>query len=738
MQAFNTSTVSDLPAEHDALDFTPYVNALADIIVSPTTDTPLTIGIFGTWGSGKTSLMLMVKNRLPKSFRSTWFNAWAYDKQKAIWRAFLLSALISLKEAIPDDKTEDIEQLENLELALYQPVDQEKIGGMTVEWGKLGRGLAESVVQVGLSFMPGGTVITDLLKELRDKDRTEQAVIKALTAIHRERVKVHIEHIRFLEQFREHFKNLADRYLVKKNLRLIFFIDDLDRCLPEKSVEILESIKLFLDTPGCIFVLGVDQNIIARGVEIKYRDLEGPNTRNYPENHSNGYWIDGARYLEKIIQLPFQIPPIERGVIKSFINSLIDEWPHSACPQVFSIGLKDNPRLVKRTVNVFLLLWNLAQQRSDQLQDSIKPVRLAKLVTIQAVYPELYELLKETPRFLRDLEDYYVANFASPSQTLTPYGRKRTMELPPALASFAATEAMRRILTIHPAEMPDVNFSDLAPDDIRHYFTLTRRVEAPKSKIQVPRVFFEPQLVHIPSGHFTMGSTTEQIQELVSQGMDGERILREFPQHVVQLSSYYIGKYPVTNREYQEFVRDTGFEQPVDWEDEMFPDDKGDYPVVNVSWKAANEYCKWLSNQTGKNYHLPTEAQWEKAARGTDGRIYPWGNDFNLKYCNTRESAIGYLTSVGQYSPQGDSPYGCADMAGNIWEWCGDWFNTDEYEGRKGQVVRDPKGPESGQYRVLRGGSFIMNHLSARCSTRYRLDPLYWSDFGFRVAMSEE
>ncbi len=733
MNRSKTYLLGDLPTEQDTLDFTPYVNTLVDIIESPTTSTPLTIGIFGTWGSGKTSLMRMIEKGLPKSFRTTWFNAWVYDKQETLWRALLLSALIALKAAVPEEKTEDIEKLGDLETALYQPVDLEKVGGLTVEWGKLGRGAAESAVQVGLSFLPGGMVITDLLKELRDKEKSEQAILKVLSAIHRERAQVHIEQVKFLEQFRDHFKTLTDEYLVQRNLRLVVFVDDLDRCLPDKAVEVLEAIKLFLDTPGCVFVLGLDQNVIARGIEIKYHDIKG---NGHSENTSASYLVDGTRYLEKIIQLPFQIPPIERSVMASFVNSLVSEWPHPACPQVFSEGLRDNPRLVKRTVNVFLLLWNLAQKRADQLQGVIKPVRLAKLVTIQAIYPELYELLKETPRFLRDLEDYYMTEFMPPVNSLAHMGKKRHVELPPALTAFATHESVRRVLTLHPPEMPDANFSELTPEEIRRYFTLTRRTETTKTSANAPRLFFEPQMIHIPAGSFIMGSTEKQTQELVSNGVEPDRALREFPQHIVHISEFYIGKYHVTNREYQAFVMDTGYQPPAGWDDHKYPEDKGDHPVVNVSWEAAIEYCQWLSEHTGKHYRLPTEAEWEKAARGTDGRIYPWGNHFDPQHCNTAESKLGDTTPVGQYSPQGDSPYGCADLIGNVWEWCADWFDPDEYDYRKGHVVKDPKGPAEGQFRVLRGGSFILDRTSARCAVRFRMNPYYWFDFGFRVAMS--
>jgi formylglycine-generating enzyme required for sulfatase activity len=385
---------------------------------------------------------------------------------------------------------------------------------------------------------------------------------------------------------------------------------------------------------------------------------------------------------------------------------------------------------------MFLLLWSLAQQRSGKLQSAIKPVRLAKLVAIQTVYPELYELLREMPRYLRELEEYYMNEFLKPESRLALAGKERD-HLPPALAEFTNRDAVRRILTLHQPTTPDVNFSDLRPNDIRLYFTLTRRTESPAAAIpNLPQMFFEPQMIHIPSGTFIMGSSEDQIQQVVETGVEPERLRREFPQHLVQLSDYYIGKYPVTNREYQAFIMETGFQPPAGWDEFRYPEDKGDHPVVNVSWESSMEYCKWLSEKTGKEYRLLTEAEWEKAARGTNGRIYPWGNKFDKNRCNTTEGKIGDTSPVGQYSPRGDSPFGCADMSGNIWEWCADWFSETEYENRIGMVAQNPRGPEVGEYRVLRGGSFILGQSEARCAARFRLKPYYWFDFGFRVAMT--
>ncbi len=158
---------------------------------------------------------------------------------------------------------------------------------------------------------------------------------------------------------------------------------------------------------------------------------------------------------------------------------------------------------------------------------------------------------------------------------------------------------------------------------------------------------------------------------------------------------------------------------------------------MSVSWGDASMYCEWLSKKTGKPYRLPTEAEWEKASRGTDGRIYPWGNAFVVLMANTAETKLGDTSDVGKFSPQGDSPYGCADMVGNVWEWCNDWLGENEYRNRK--EAKDPQGPTTGSYRVLRGGSFINNKGYCRCSDRGRYNPFNLGrNYGFRVAYTSE
>jgi len=196
------------------------------------------------------------------------------------------------------------------------------------------------------------------------------------------------------------------------------------------------------------------------------------------------------------------------------------------------------------------------------------------------------------------------------------------------------------------------------------------------------------------------------------------------------LLNYEIGKYPVTNFEYRAFVQDTGHEPPRHWEGDQYPPELGDHPAVNVTWHDAAAYCEWLSEKTGRPYRLPTEAEWEKAARGADGRQFPWGDEWDASKCNTAEGGPGTTTPVGQYSPDGDSPYGVADMAGNVWEWCADWFQA-----YQGNVFPDADYGET--YRVLRGGSWDNLQDLARCAARHGNDPGPWDlSVGFQLVVA--
>ena len=235
------------------------------------------------------------------------------------------------------------------------------------------------------------------------------------------------------------------------------------------------------------------------------------------------------------------------------------------------------------------------------------------------------------------------------------------------------------------------------------------------------------ELVDVPEGEFTMGGGNAAASD-------------ELPAHEVSLSTYSIGKYPITNRQYQEFVETAQHPPPAGWKGGRYPKGKDDHPVTTVSWNEARAYCEWLSDSSGWRFDLPTEAQWEKAARGTDGRTYPWGNDWKANHSNTNESGIKTTTPVGQFSLRGDSPFGCADMAGNVWEWCRDWYEGNAYGTRlqdaSGNHIKDPQGPRTGESRSVRGGSFFSSQSGARCAyRRWNLPDNHFNDVGFRVVL---
>jgi formylglycine-generating enzyme required for sulfatase activity len=230
-------------------------------------------------------------------------------------------------------------------------------------------------------------------------------------------------------------------------------------------------------------------------------------------------------------------------------------------------------------------------------------------------------------------------------------------------------------------------------------------------------------LVRVPAGEFQMGS---------DKARDKDAEDDELPQHPVYVSEFYIGKYPVTNEQYQAFVKANRHRAPYHWAKGRIPQDKEHHPVVNVSWTDAVAFCRWLSKETGQPFRLPTEAEWEKAARGADGRIWPWGDEPpDERRCNFALNE-GDTTAVGRYSPQGDSPYGCADMAGNVWEWCQSLSRSYPYQAHDGREAVEEEGP-----RVLRGGAFYVDQRRVRCAYRLRGNPNSWINaWGFRVVVA--
>jgi len=226
-------------------------------------------------------------------------------------------------------------------------------------------------------------------------------------------------------------------------------------------------------------------------------------------------------------------------------------------------------------------------------------------------------------------------------------------------------------------------------------------------------------------------------------GISSQIFMDESPEKMIYLSSYYIDKYEVSNAQYTKFMKATGYSAPAYWDYHLL--NKPNFPVAGVNWHDANAYCQWT------NKRLPTEAEWEKAARGPAGSKYPWGNELNAENANfgKGKTESKHITEPVDSRPNGKSYYGVYNMAGNVFEWVQDWYSPNYY--KTSTQVRNPQGPQSGtkigaadiseKKKVIRGGSWFSPAQSVTTTHRFWNNPMnnsYGVGLGFRCARSVE
>ncbi len=264
-------------------------------------------------------------------------------------------------------------------------------------------------------------------------------------------------------------------------------------------------------------------------------------------------------------------------------------------------------------------------------------------------------------------------------------GTAKTTKMQDLILHLERRGELNQLIEAAKEERPGVNWPDVSEES---------KPDKPPESMPLGDSYVDEktglEMIRIPAGEFLYGD---------------EKRLEYLPE-------YWISKIPVTNRLYWRFVWATNHRAPKHWGGLSPPGDIADHPVVYVSWSDATAYAEWAG------INLPTEQEWEKAARGTDGLVYPWGNDWSKNHCNMRATEIKTTTSVGQFSPQGDSLYGCVDMAGNVWEWTDSWWDDEKAR------------------RVVRGGSWDDPHYYARASNRNDHGPAARYDFnGFRLVV---
>lgn len=353
----------------DKFGFKPYAQVLRDTILE-TGPLPFCVGIFGEWGSGKTSFMKMIESPIKKMVESStgskakvcsiWFNPWKYDKKEDLWSALIQSIVYEIEKELHGQK-ENVDKARHLALA--------------TTW---------------LAMKKAITALTAGVISESNLDGLIESFGKADEKYHA-----------FINNFEEAFSELVNEYT--GGGKLVIFIDDLDRCLPENAITVLESLKLFFAHAQCIFVLGMDHYIVEEGIRSRYPDKVN---------------LTGRDYLDKIVQIPFYLPPVPFDRLKdSFKGTEADKLSKEIWGIVRS-GMGGNPRKTKRFINCFSLLQSYLrpQTRSEILQGNnipkfpktIEDMHLAKLLVFQISFPDFYIHLRRDPGDWAYLEKYVI------------------------------------------------------------------------------------------------------------------------------------------------------------------------------------------------------------------------------------------------------------------------------------------------------------------------------------------
>ena len=658
--------ISDSPKKGDvAFGFDAYAKTIAEVAANRVNETPLVMGIYGPWGSGKTTLMAAVKRFLDgdelfdgdtyRPCKTVWFQAWKYRDEDQILAALIAEIFRSIKA---------------------DAVFLTQLGGYTEE--VLSRlDLPKALGAMLKAFM--GFDVNDFMKQPEYRDK-----------------------LGFYDTFQEFFQRLVWTFTRlrpqfdsqedpdDRKGALVVFIDDLDRCPQQRIVRVLETVKLFMDKKGCVFIVGAAEDIILKALK-------------------TDYGVDARRFMEKIVQVTFTLPRIPDADFRAYLEMIDPESRNLIEPHLDRIlrTTRSNPRRFKRFLNDLHIEAGVHRNRKTGV--GFDALLAMKLIEFEA--PELKKETAGTVHLIKEKIDalsekneltggWEIASekiSAVPAVSLHPYlENRRLVNL--MHHTNIDREQVEQIFTINQA----VGGEDPMAADVE----ANMDVAAPAAEFRGRAKTDLDLMVKVDSGPFLYGEDKKQIE------------IAQF---------FEIDVYPVTNSQFDRFIRDGGYEKedlwgekawewrkknniirPKYWEDERW--NLPDRPVVGVSFYEADAYAKWAGKR------LPTEQEWERAARGNDGRQYPWGDSFDKEKCNTSESGIDRTTRVTRY-PTGISPAGCYDMVGNVWEWTDRWYNA----------LKERK--------VLRGGSWIYAAYYARCVYRNWSNPYTRSLYvGFRCA----
>lgn len=476
--------LEDIPAEQARFDYDLVAQALAGLLAKPRQSATV-LGIHGPWGAGKSTMAHAVRRQLEALVsrdKAVYieFNAWKFQDRQALWRALILHMVGELGRCGGDEKA-----IKELEQALYQAFSVEEKGPWSINW----RTLIVEIVNILLSLLRLDFVLRllgdstgwlgRLFRGIPDKDKGEAAVVdekrveRLASVLERTTVERQVQQVQSIEQFLEKFRHVVEQF--QGNGRHIFvFVDDLDRCLPESALEVFESIKLFLDAPGCAYVVALDREVIRKGLAVKY-------AASGAAAHGQ-FLIDPDEYIEKTISISYDLPRLASLDVHSLVGDF--QLPVTLDAQhkhLIFTALGPNPRRVKRFMNTLAMQLEIAQVANEKnvsvpqwmisnVQDRKLDIFL-KLLLISYRYSGLFAAILDDPRLLERLQRMSNIFESEKSQDFEAARGRRAQTLLdelPAVQALSHVEGFWRLMAERPSLSDDWRMTEALLNWFRH------------------------------------------------------------------------------------------------------------------------------------------------------------------------------------------------------------------------------------------------------------------------------
>ena len=698
------TVITDHYADVDHIGYSAYSRALVEMIRSIKTPGAFTFGVYGHWGQGKTSMLRQIKKILDDTSEpgldpvlTVWFNPWQFTGEDHLIIPFFHLLIQSLKDhekhpafsAIKQKITGFLKEIAGIPVALA--------------YGMAGKLTIPGIVELSIS---GEKVLNDSRRQ-SEQIRTPEPS----------------DELKLLQQYQSLYYSLVETLrnaAEALGTKIVVFIDDLDRCLPEKAVELLEGLKVLLDINGFIFVIGVAPEIIERGIKVRYKSLfaADPDPLLLEQN-----------YLDKIVQFPMTLPPAEPALLRQYIREeLLRDLPDAA-PFLDTIlaALGNNPRTIKRFINEISFSIRVAdlKRKDNPSSEPFLPELIIKMALIVYQFRPLYRLICRSPYHLIRIQEAVQAMSKTESDETKPSEPVNTefgfleldrlkLRTEPKWSSISAI--LKRGNRTQPGTEPIQDRGFRNKDEVERYACMLAVSLSPDAP--------DPQSVRYPDSPLA-GIIQSRMIRIGGEFQRGDK---EQGQHPVTVSDFEMDKYPVTQDLYQQVMGDN----PSHFQG----DDK---PVETVTWFDCIAFCNRLSlllgfkpcyftdpafkdvfdgkqikdeisiywDRTANGFRLPTEAEWEFACRA--GTVEDQYDDLD-KIAWYEGNSDQMTHGVGQKNP---NSFGLFDMLGNVWEWCWDWYGDYPTE-----HIADPAGPSEGSHRVVRGGSW--SDIAGRCRSACR------------------